>query len=193
MNWSRLKLIFLILLFFSVVSMPLSPTVNVYGSPDELTKNPTANDPVGAGWTNPLNAYTSNNVYATSGFPPCIHRFYNYSFSLSGSTITKVEVGIEFYCLPLESVQIRLSWNGGSSYTAWSNRFTLTSEDIIWLDFTSATDWTADKLSDANFRVEIQFLGEGGTGCYGLDGEVGIWNDGRKKIRDVEVGDVLIG
>jgi len=153
------------------------------------TKNPTSTS---GRWMNGENAYSSNDVYASNSLRPNEQNYENYGFSLGESTIEKVEVGIEFYCAADEGVRLQISYDGGSTYSDWSKIFTLTEEDIIWVNYTSLTDWTPDKLSDANLRVRIDFKPEGGSGCFAPDTLIGMADGSVKRIVDVELGEKVL-
>ncbi len=66
-------------------------------------KNPTATGGIGATddfWTNPANAYSSNDVYATMlmANSSAYQSFYNFGFSIpAGATIVGLEVKVEYY------------------------------------------------------------------------------------------------
>lgn len=62
-----------------------------------------------------------------------------------------------------------------------------------WEDITGYHDWNVSILSDGNYTSILQYSAGGGGGCYGLEGEVGLWGGGLKRTGDVEIGDVLTG
>ena len=125
--------------------------------PTESTKSPTTN--TGA-WTTPANAYTSNNVYASSATDAQQHVYGGYGFDVSipaGVTITKVEVGVEGYTSGNWGINCTVSWDGGTNYYTFPSNSALQTSDtntVLWNDVTSWTSWTATKLSDANFKVK---------------------------------------
>lgn len=134
----------------------------------EVTQSPTSNSGNPA-WLNPTNAYSSNNVYSTCGVRGAVRRFFDYGFDgvLPASiSISKVEVGIEFYCLATEVVKIRISVDGGVTWSAWSTEFTLTTEAMLWVNVTAYKAWLRSYLLDANWRIEIvRQLSGAGVGC----------------------------
>ncbi|MDI6640143.1 MAG: hypothetical protein QMD78_04915, partial [Methanocellales archaeon] len=120
------------------------------------TKSPSANS---GSWASGANAYSSDNLYASSNTPDATHDYYNYSFTFpAGSTITSVEIGAEYYYQAITwHIDFQESWDGG---TTWSTARTLsdkTADDdiVVWTDVTADTSWTPDKLSDSNFMVRI--------------------------------------
>ena len=153
------------------------------------TKSPTANS---GSWFNPIDAYSSDDQYAFCTAADNSHLYYDYGFSLAGKTIDKVEIGIEFYCRAIESLRVRVSWDGGNTWSGWSNRYTLTTEDIIWLNFTSGTDWTPEKLSNDNLKVEVQLKVGGGGGCFAPDTLIAMADGSQKYIKDVELGEKVL-
>jgi len=154
------------------------------------TKSPTSNS---GNWLLPTGAYTKDDGnYAVCSVRSDTHLYYDYFFGLAGKTIDKVEIGIEFYCQAAESVRVRVSWDGGVTWSDWSQKFTLTGEDIIWVNFTSVTDWTAEKLSDANLRVDIEFGVGGGAGCFAPDTLILMADGSQKQISKVKLGDKVV-
>jgi hypothetical protein len=145
-------------------------------------------------WTNGAGGKTKDDSqWAHTSTNSDIHRYEDYGFSLTGETITKVEVGIEFYCESNESVQLRISTDNGSTWSDWSNKFTLTSEDIIWVDFTSYQEtWSPSDLDDDHLLVEIQFKKGGGAGCFAPDTLITMADGSQKPIKDVKLGDKVL-
>jgi len=122
------------------------------------TASPSANS---GAWTNPQNAYGSDNVYATTSTNLAEHTYYNYGIAGSGS-ITKVEVIVEWYASSAKgTLEIYVSWDGGST---WSSKYTIPNrlidgQDLV--DVTGATTWTWAKLSNSNFRVKVKAVRTG--------------------------------
>jgi len=124
-------------------------------------KSPTTTSVVTAGWTNPADAYSSNNVYASTSTASAAQQYGGYGLSLpSGAKITKVEVGFEAYNPGNDGIRITCSWDGG---TSWATEYTVrplpTSDPnlVTWVDFTSVTSWTATKLDNTNFRTKASY------------------------------------
>ena len=80
-------------------------------------------------------------------------------FTLSTSDfITSVDVGVEWFrttAVPILNVTV--SWDGGLSWATNQTATNKSADDdtLEFLDFTSATAWTATKLNDANLRVRV--------------------------------------
>ncbi len=124
--------------------------------PTETSKSPT--DDTGT-WDNSTNAYLSNDVYASTEYERT-HEYYNYSFTFpAGSTITKVEVGAEYYYASDKfHIEFQESWDGGtnrSTLRTLPDKFS-DNDEVVWTDVTGDTSWTTAKLSDSNFRVRIK-------------------------------------
>ncbi len=116
-------------------------------------------------WGNPNEAYVSDDTYAYSSTPVATQRYGSYGFNLpSTAWIIKVEVGFESYTSEDERIGITLSWTSG---TAWATEYVspqLENADpntTTWIDFSNATDWTADKLSDGLFFTRVKAVKTG--------------------------------
>jgi hypothetical protein len=123
------------------------------------TTNSPSSVPAGS-WTNQTGAYTSNNVYASSATGNQTQQYGNYGFSIpSDVTITKVEVGREAYTSGNDAIGISCSWNGGTNWATENVSPSLGISDpdtTTWVDFTSATTWAVDDLSNANFQTRAR-------------------------------------
>jgi hypothetical protein len=158
--------------------------------------NPTANTPVtsGAGdnngfQTNPANAYASDGLFAVdtnsgtgtgtscTGSGKDKHLYYNYGFNLpGGASVTGIEVRLNARAdgtggNPRMCVQI--SWNGGSTWTTAKTTPTLTTSAATYTLGNSADTWgrawTADNLSNANFRIRIINVASNTNRDFSLD------------------------
>ena len=118
-------------------------------------------------WGNADYAYSSDDMYATSSNPGATQAYSNYGFNLPPTAnITKVEVGYETYTTGDERIRIELSWNGGTSWTADYESPSLEVSDtdtVNWVDLTTAANWTANTLSDTNFRSRVTVVKIGPT------------------------------
>jgi hypothetical protein len=86
---------------------------------DTGLKSPSANS--NAGWFNPQDAYSSNNVRASANSDSDIVQFYNFSITVpSGSTIDGIQVNVEGYRDWDRQADISLSWDNGTTYTTGS-------------------------------------------------------------------------
>lgn len=129
-------------------------------SPTE-TRSPTAN----AGqWIDGEKAYSSNDDYAFAFqvFEP-VHTYSVYGFALAGVVITELLIGVEHYVTG-PSFAIRIRVYDGTTWSAWSNPFTIETEGMLWLDYTSVFAWTPEKVNA--IQVQIKYTIEGGGGCY---------------------------
>jgi len=52
-----------------------------------------------------------------------------------------------------DQIRVDVSWDGGTSWSSKATETLTSSETTYWFDFTTATSWTADKLSDTNLKV----------------------------------------
>lgn len=130
---------------------------NTEGEPEVWTNSPSA---WGAGWTTPENAASSDDVYASMA-KNAIETYSDYGFGTCGS-VTKVEVGVEGYSEGGEKIRVRVSNDGGSSWSTTLDATLTASDTTTWLDFTSAFSWIPDMLLDANLLVEAQGIAVGG-------------------------------
>jgi len=179
-----------------------------YEGDDVETRSPTDNEwESGQSWLLTHYAYSSNNQYASYGVTSAegVHRWKSYGFNIpSGNVVTSVKVQIEHYETSLGDIlDVAVSWDGGTSwgpYHAIDGRLT-EGTDIV--DVTSETAWTPDKLSNANLKTKLRALAFP-TGCYHPEGEVCVFAPASLhtpifehppliKIKDVKVGDVLLG
>ncbi|XOB41091.1 MAG: IPT/TIG domain-containing protein [Candidatus Nealsonbacteria bacterium] len=137
----------------------------------ETVYSPTNNAAVVGGFTDPINAYSSNDSYATSLPNDDSHDYYDYNISLSGNSIDKVEVGYE--ACGDEKIAISVSWDGGgSNWSAEQVSSALSDcngETVVYWDFTSATTWDDTKLNNTNFRVRVRHDQQGGPGTNSYD------------------------
>jgi len=128
--------------------------------------------------TTPTNAYADDASYAVdtnsgeninsdpTGIGTDKHEYYNYGLSdamPSGANITGITVRAD---IAVDSTKdtpftaIRLSWDGGTTWTDPVKQVTLTAQAETTYTYGSDTDtwgraWTTSELSDANFRVQV--------------------------------------
>lgn len=148
-----------------------------------------------AKWTTPQNAYTSNNQNATGSVTGCRGEWYNYSCQDligEGSEISKIEVGIEYSVTDSSDMylDVYVSWDAGST---WSDSTKVSSdvEELLWLDATSLTDWTIEKVSDPNLQVGVTYVA-GSSGCFAKDTLIAMADGTQKPIQHIRVGDELL-
>lgn len=143
--------------------------LTVYGPPSVTTETKSPSSTSGNWTANATYAFASDNLRASAQSDNLVQIYGNYGFSiLSTSIITKVEVGYEGYA-GKGNMNVTCSWNNGTSWARASTR-TLPSSDldvVTWVDFTAATSWTPDKLSDSNFLTRVRSIkGSGGAELY---------------------------
>jgi len=127
-------------------------------------KSPTATGSTVNQWTNPSNAYTSNNsdTWATASTQKQDYSSFGFSIP-AGATIDGIEVSMEggnVAGCPVCSVGVDLSWNGTTNYSA--------QKDISWNNgadtiktYGGASDtwgrsWAVSEFSDANFFLRAE-------------------------------------
>jgi len=126
-------------------------------------------------WTNPTNAYSQNDEYATihSGAIYRDQDFYNFGFSIAaGSTIDGITVSIDGYGAVVETgYQASLSWDGGTSYTSTKDSSLWgTSDSDTYFETGGSSDewghtWTVSQMGNTYFRLKLTPIGGGMTGC----------------------------
>ncbi len=138
--------------------------------------------------TNPTNAYTDNSVFAvdtnsgTNSNSSCTnngkdkHRFYNFGFSIPGTTILGIEVKMDARVDSTSGAPklcIQLSWNAGTSWTTAKQTGTLTTTEQTYTLGSAADNWgrawTLSELSNANFRVRIIDVATSTSRDFSLD------------------------
>jgi len=132
--------------------------------PENVSLNSPSSVPIDV-WKKPEEAYSSDDDYAETDVNLAMQLYGNYGFNITAEAIlTKVEVGYEAYTDGNERIGITLSWDVGSTWATEYVSLPLGGSDPntrTWVDFTSATDWTADKLSDANFYTRVKGIVSG--------------------------------
>jgi hypothetical protein len=123
-------------------------------------------------WTNPQNAYVSDDLYATKNSTSNPYQAWRtFGFSIpSGATITGIEVSVEARSTDSAGCRlgVELSWNGGSSWTSSGKFAALTNVEQVFVlgasnDLWGRTSWLTTDFSDTNFRLRVQYLAP--TGC----------------------------
>ncbi|HVN14438.1 MAG TPA: choice-of-anchor D domain-containing protein, partial [Anaerolineales bacterium] len=122
----------------------------------------------GTGWTNPGNANTSDNVYATTGnFNREIRCSYNISVP-AGNIVTGIAVIVEGSSSGSREADVALSWNSGTNWTnstgtsfgGTENNQTFGNSADTW-----GHSWTLAELTTMRVRLVSGF----GTGTISLD------------------------
>ena len=154
-------------------------------------------------WTNPQNAFTSNNIRAYASINSYAVTYKNYGFNNDvdeGSTIDSVKVKVEGYVTVSgdQNVYAKVSWDGGTTWSSDKATGFGTSESTVTLDFSSVTAWTRDKLNNSNFRTKLWYF-QGG-GCYPNRTYFLGWDETAKEketkwllinIEDLKIGDKI--
>ncbi len=104
---------------------------------------------------------TNSTVNGTANDTGVWRNYHFNSGNISNTTnVTNMTVIVDFWSIfsnPVKpaKAKVRVSWNAGSTWSAPQYIGPVPSETRYFLDFTSATPWNLDKVSDANFRVEV--------------------------------------
>ncbi|MCC6569504.1 MAG: Ig-like domain repeat protein, partial [Anaerolineales bacterium] len=126
------------------------------------------------GWTNPANALSSNNVYATTaGGNNQLVCTFNLPAIPAGAVINGIEVSIEGMSSGSREADVDLSWNAGGNYTGGDpsttfggaeTTFTLGGAANTW-----GRAWAIGDFTAANFRVRLTSTGFPTSGTISLD------------------------
>ncbi len=115
-------------------------------------------------WTDPSNAFSSDNTYATATNDNDDQSYGGFGFSIpAGSIIDGISVEVDAMVVGgvgTWQVQVRLSPNGGSTWTDWQSTDQLTTT-VFTYTLGGPSDpwgrtWDPTELSNANFRLEIR-------------------------------------
>lgn len=125
-------------------------------------------------WSNPTNAYTSNNQYASSesGNTRDQQDYYNFGISVpAGSTIDGIEVSVEGapYSIKNPNFSIKLSWDAGSSWTSTQDTGSYSSEAYKSVGGSSDDwdhSWSISELGNSYFRLYIENIGDSAVAAY---------------------------
>lgn len=153
-----------------------------YDGSADTERSPSANTAgAGGGFTNPTNAYASNDSFATwTAGGGVSHVYYDFNIAdLSGATIDDIVIAIEADNDGTDNDDYRLayelSWNGGTSWTTIKHFSQITehSAGVVMrqgagYDGYSHT-FVASDLTNANFRVRISAPNDSDTDTWQLD------------------------
>lgn len=127
---------------------------------------------------NPANAFSDGGGFASNvDGAGDNHRFYDYGVSLHSScAVAGIEVQIDWFLddvAGVSSIDVELSWDGGTSWTAAKTDVVESTTERTGL-LGGAADtwgraWTALELGDANFRVRVTAVSDTGTRDFFLD------------------------
>lgn len=134
-------------------------------------KSPTSTGETNNDWTNPSNAFASDDNDAVTGSVATNTQDY-YDFSFGLPTIQKIdgiEVAIEgaYSSLIAGSLDVYLSWDGGTTWTASKNTGNFGATDST-LTVGGSTDtwgrtWAESDFTNANFRLKAHPTSNRGT------------------------------
>lgn len=91
--------------------------------------------------------------------------------SASSVDIGAVEWNVTYDTSPVydEKIELKVTWDGGSTWSSLASQTLTSSEATYWYDVTGETTWTADKLSNSNFKVYAHALTVGDASDVYLD------------------------
>lgn len=161
-------------------TLPVVDDFIVYELADTKTgwNNPTTNGEISNNFTNPTDAYSSNDVYATETSTTQNHDYGDFGFSIpSGDTIRGIEVKLEMKTndtFDYANIGVEVSNDNGATWSAQKLIRIQSTTDItqvaghgrsLW-----GLTWTPTDLNDTDFRVRIQLESvESGTLTFSLD------------------------
>jgi hypothetical protein len=124
-----------------------------------LVKSPTALGTISE-WTNPTNAYSSNNVYATATYSQ-EQTYKTFSLSLpSGTAINGIIVNVEAKAAIIgQTIRVKLSYDNGTSWTSTESKpFALSDATQVYGGSTDTwgRTWTDTELNNTNFQVHLE-------------------------------------
>lgn len=153
----------LLIVMLALGALPITPA---YAANTGLL-SPTASV-AGGGWTNPNNAFSSNNLYATSTNGGQAVNYTTFGITIpAGQQIDGIEVLVEGSTTGRD-INVDLSWDNGTTYTTAVNLNFGGAPDQTLTAGGTANTWgrawnpTTD-FTNANFRVRITSTGGGGT------------------------------
>jgi hypothetical protein len=142
-------------------------------------------------WTNPQNAYSSNNVRAYTTTTALTNEYGDYGITGTDETIDTVEIGIERYTnVSGHTITLYYSVNGGSSWTYVTNTTPYLYETLDYYDRTSDRTWTWTLLNNTNFKTKI--VSYVSSGCFKKGTQI-LTPNGLKNIEDLKIGEYVIG
>jgi hypothetical protein len=130
------------------------------------TRHATVTTAPGTAWTGASNAYTPNNVAASTNVNGRQQDYKTWGFATTGwASVTTVQVGL-FARIASggdDTVRIDISNDGGTSWSATTRTVapTTTTFALYWVDFTAAYAWTPTGVG--NIAVRITYVTVGGT------------------------------
>ena len=117
------------------------------------------------GWTTCTRAFANDALRATANANLSVNvtgQWREYNISLpANATIKNVTVRTDFFATNNGYLNVRVSWDGGTTFGAGHIVGTSTSEKTYFIDVINDTLWNFTKLNNANFRVNAT--------CFYLD------------------------
>ncbi|MCD6240130.1 hypothetical protein J7K27_01210 [Candidatus Bathyarchaeota archaeon] len=129
------------------------------------TYSPSSTTTIVSGWNLPERAYSSDNYRTSTSTDGAEQEYAGYEINIpSEATIQNVYVGVEGYTTAssTEALYVKI-YDGSTWYTKTATDYS--SETLQWLDFTSSTSWTPQKVNSIKTRIKYDYTGSGG-GCY---------------------------
>lgn len=144
------------MLMFSIIISILA----IFVFADSQFKSPTA---CGGQWTSCSNAFADNANRATASKDKS-GRWNNYAFSTgNGAIINNVTVRADFFASRTNGfIDVKVSGDNGATYGPSHIVGGNTAEQTFIIDVTNDVAWTPSKLSNANFRVNVTCIKQGG-------------------------------
>ncbi len=142
-------------------------------------KYPTATGEDYNQWTNPSDAFSSNDTNTIASTVNFKQDYYNFGFTFpSVGTVDGIEIAFEAKppVLSAGTVGVELSWDSGPSYTATAKTFTTpdasaeTTYTVGGAADTWGRTWTFAQLANANFRLRINADTTDGVNSTNIDG-----------------------
>ncbi len=112
-------------------------------------------------WTNGTNAYDSDGVYATAASTNLKQSYANFGFGIpTGNTIQGLAVKLDLSGTTADgTVDVSISWDGGSSYTTAKATPTVSGNDVVYTVGGNADTWgrtwNESEFSAENFRLRV--------------------------------------
>ncbi|MCW1308141.1 MAG: hypothetical protein OH337_02950 [Candidatus Parvarchaeota archaeon] len=188
----------------SATNCPYTPTLctpciayndtGVCPSTRVITYSPSSTTVITSGWTNPTYAYASDDLRTYTSTDGAEQEYSGYGINVPwGATINKVEVGVESYTtLPdYEVLSVRI-YDGSKWYSAVVD--TYSSETLEWIDFTTSTTWTPEKVNSIKTRIYYYYTG-GGGGCYPNFTKAIVYSDHHysfKAPNEIQIGEDIL-
>ncbi|OGJ21311.1 hypothetical protein A3K73_05660 [Candidatus Pacearchaeota archaeon RBG_13_36_9] len=133
-----------------------------------LTNSPIGYTDPGSDWVNETGGYSDGGYYAQATAQNKYLIYYNYSFSIpTGSTINSVMIRVDQWASDGSDYHtVEVSWDGGAAWGSATALPASSTERTDWVNVTSNTTWTVDKLNNTNFQVRLRTQASGKPADY---------------------------